>query len=402
VRRCRRLPRNAHASLSAHELAGAVGSSFLVAFAFAPQTDDAGGGSWATVTWSTMTMDDVGRDLPPARLVRGASRLSYRAQQLSGVVLLEDIRGSARDRLTINNALVESALVNARALSYFLTARVHNPKNNLHHSDYSATAWTSQSNDIMDVAEAIIGAASEFLAHASPGDPADTEPEPHPGQWPLIEIAVVLTRAFGDFVEVLEKAHVDRAGWFCPRPTQTYGALIVTDPLVKRTPISDHPRVGELTQLLQARLDARRPVPSAEALDHARRHTARVDDGSWYHERWTRGAVEVGRLRTAHSDFRGAPITKQALLADVLRAHRDEIEAGTFPEADTIRTLPSAIPAVMVEVDDAGELFVADGQCRVMSGLWHQIETVEAYVYHRRGVRELPPSGSTDSTTSHD
>lgn len=341
---------------------------------------------------STMeVIDDAARPLPLARRVQGASGLAYRAQQLAHVSLLENFESATPwGWQAIVNARIESALVNARALAYFLTSGKHNYAHNLHFSDYTDSLWHNQADDFTPTAEAIIRTASRYLAHASPGDLTDTEVEPHPGQWPLTEIALVITRALSDFIEVLETKHVDRAGWFCPRPTQTYDALIATDPMTRRTPRSEHPEVGELTKILHRDLDRRRPVPAAEAIAHALQHTRRVDDGGWYRQRWTRGIVEVPRLRTAQNDFRGAEIEKQQLFTKVLDANRVAIESGGFPEAERIKTRSDEVPAVMIECDDAGELFVADGQCRVFSALWHGFETVDAYIFHRRGVRERP------------
>ena len=94
-------------------------------------------------------------------------------------------------------------------------------------------------------------------------------------------------------------------------------------------------------------------------------------------------------LRTPHSDFRGVPLTKGERFVDILERSRNEILTRAFPEAERIMAGGNP-PAVMVERDDAGELFVADGQCRVLAALWHHVDRLEAYVFHRQGVRPLP------------
>lgn len=131
-------------------------------------------------------------------------------------------------------------------------------------------------------------------------------------------------------------------------------------------------------------------VKAAEALAHALEHTEGPLDPSWSEEVWVRSIVSPSRLRTAHSDFRGVPITKNELLADVLNRSREDIEAGVFPEAERIRSGEEHLPAVMLEADGAGQLFVADGQCRVLCALWNGIDEIDSYVYHRPGTRELP------------
>lgn len=131
-------------------------------------------------------------------------------------------------------------------------------------------------------------------------------------------------------------------------------------------------------------------VDAAEAMAHALTHTKGPLDPSWAEEAWTRWTVSPARLRTAHSDFRGVPIEKNELLVDVLDRSREDIGAGASPEAERIRTHPTELPAVVLEADDAGELFVADGQCRVLCALWNGISEIRSFIYHRQGTRLLP------------
>lgn len=99
--------------------------------------------------------------------------------------------------------------------------------------------------------------------------------------------------------------------------------------------------------------------------------------------------MKVATLRTAHSDFDGVPITKNERMSSILMRHRSKIITGSFPRSQQI-VADGLAPAVMVERDDAGELFVADGQGRVLSALWHDVEYIEAYVFSRPGTRVLP------------
>ncbi len=131
------------------------------------------------------------------------------------------------------------------------------------------------------------------------------------------------------------------------------------------------------------------PVPASEACAHALEHTKGPLDEFWQKEQWSKGPVEVVLLRTAHPDFDGVKLTKNERMADILDRSRGDILAETFPRAGRIKA-GGDIPAVMLESDDTGELFVADGQGRVLTALWRSIERIDAYVFHRPGVRPLP------------
>lgn len=128
---------------------------------------------------------------------------------------------------------------------------------------------------------------------------------------------------------------------------------------------------------------------AAEACGHALSYTGGPLDTTWQEERWSKGSVKVAALSTAHPDFDGVPITKNGRMSSILTRHRSDILAGTFPRSQQIIAGGPA-PAVMVERDDAGELFVADGQGRVLSALWNGVEYSDAYVFNRPGTRTLP------------
>ena len=136
-------------------------------------------------------------------------------------------------------------------------------------------------------------------------------------------------------------------------------------------------------------LDYMKPTTAALACVHALQHTDGPLDVSWKEERWFNGSVAVLALRSAHSDFDGEPITKGELMHRILNLHRSDILARNFPRSARIVAGGTA-PAVMLEADDAGELFVADGQGRVFSALWHGVDVMDAYVFHRPGIRTLP------------
>jgi len=76
-------------------------------------------------------------------------------------------------------------------------------------------------------------------------------------------------------------------------------------------------------------------------------------------------------------------------MSAILTRHRSDIITGAFPRSRRI-IADGPAPAVMVERDDAGELFVADGQGRVLSALWNGVEYIDVYVFDRPGTRTLP------------
>lgn len=130
----------------------------------------------------------------------------------------------------------------------------------------------------------------------------------------------------------------------------------------------------------------RRTVPAVEAY---RAH----DDGSnagkgklsqEYQDRnWSRALVKPRGLRTAHGEFHGTewPLGKEHLLHDCLESIRSSIEAGTWPCAHRITTRPSGeLPPIHAELCSNGQLYVIDGQLRVLTALWNGLVELDAYV----------------------
>ncbi|MEX2651271.1 MAG: hypothetical protein WD473_02340, partial [Acidimicrobiia bacterium] len=75
--------------------------------------------------------------------------------------------------------------------------------------------------------------------------------EPHPGAWPLTEIAFALSRGLRDFAEALDTKYPDLAALFGDRPSNLYDSLRTHPPGFWPTAISDHPEIGDLTRALQ-------------------------------------------------------------------------------------------------------------------------------------------------------
>jgi len=176
--------------------------------------------------------------------------MSYRVEQLARVTMMLSLVRSTVPAyaVALNNARIESALVHGRALAYFLRADAPG-KGDLHIWHYSKSAWKDGSLAITSVASKVIKQASKHLAHAAIGDQGW---EPHPGAWPLPEMAMILSRGLSDFVHALEVTHPDRAALFGEQPSEAYHSLIAQVPGFGFTEISDHPEVADLTRSLQA------------------------------------------------------------------------------------------------------------------------------------------------------
>jgi hypothetical protein len=190
----------------------------------------------------------VAKPLTADQLRVSAGGIAYRARQLaSGAELLS--RGlpfRVDDRRTlevINNALVESALVNARVLAWFFQGQ-----------DVSAREFLPAWDDeVRRVADEIASTISRHLGHATGGPQAG---EQHPGPWPIPELAEILATALNRFVAALTDAGhpPDRSGWFSPSPSDTAELIASLEVSSNPTPVSDNPSVGKLTKLLQSSL----------------------------------------------------------------------------------------------------------------------------------------------------
>lgn len=220
-------------------------------------TESVGCASYPLLPMEAIDPSDVRKVLTEEQLRRGAEGITYRVQQLVWGTLVLDLqpyhqqvpRSQEGRVLTTNNALVESGIVHARSLAYFLRDR--NPKRgDLHYTHYSKSAWRDSAERIDPIATHIIEQTSRRLSHTTIGG---REWEPHPGDWPLPEMAVLLSRGLADLVEALGEKYRDRALLFGETPLFEYENIRLGLPTL-RTPISDHPEVGNLTKALQEHL----------------------------------------------------------------------------------------------------------------------------------------------------
>lgn len=135
-----------------------------------------------------------------------------------------------------------------------------------------------------------------------------------------------------------------------------------------------------------ATIRRRRDVPTRQAVGA---HDAGSNSGGsplpddYRIDAWSRALVKVRALRTAHGEFHGTewPLGKEHLLHDCLESVRSSIEAGTWPCAQRITTRPSGeLPPIHAELCSNDQLYVIDGQLRVLTALWNGLVELDAYV----------------------
>ena len=111
---------------------------------------------------------------------------------------------------SIRNAVVESALSNARGLAYFFTRP----------ADVYTSMFIAEWNDpVVAIAAAVEEPISRHLSHATKGV---KDGEPHPGVWPVPEMAVALVGGLARFVAALPTEGV---ALFVPSPAHTFAVL---------------------------------------------------------------------------------------------------------------------------------------------------------------------------------
>lgn len=154
----------------------------------------------------------------------------------------------------VSNAFVESALVHARALAYFLaeTKKVAEVKA-ADYEPYTAPKGPSLVDDELAafVRSHVLGPVSNHVAHSKYAGALKNAPDQHPGSWPIPELAVVLV---GGVAQAVTRLSAEASSWFVPSPVDL--ARMIEYRRSYRTEPSEHPDVGKLTHALAARLDA--------------------------------------------------------------------------------------------------------------------------------------------------
>lgn len=153
----------------------------------------------------------------------------------------------------VSNAFVESALVHARALAYFLAVTKKDEVKAADYEPYTATKGTSLVDDELAafVRSQVLGPVSNYVAHSKYAGALKNAPGQHPGGWPIPELAVVLV---GGVARAVTRLSAEAGSWFVPSPVDL--ARMIEYRRAHRTDLSDHPAIGKLTRSLAARLDA--------------------------------------------------------------------------------------------------------------------------------------------------
>lgn len=131
------------------------------------------------------------------------------------------------------------------------------------------------------------------------------------------------------------------------------------------------------------------PISASEVCEHALRHTKGPLSPWWYEERWLAGIVDPRQLRTGHTDFRLHPLTRNERMTSILDRAREAIVDGSFPEAEYITSAATELATIAVRRDEAGELFVVDGQCRSLTAQWQGRDQLDDFVWQETGTRTL-------------
>jgi hypothetical protein len=188
----------------------------------------------------------------PRQLEVAARDISYRAWQLTNIatgyqfrVGLEGVNPALREMVGI--AMVESALVNARALARFFVG-----PSEVNFSMY-VNHWH---DDVIEIAKKIESPLSRHLGHASFGG---EDGEPHHREWPVVELGLVLVPGLSNLVQAVERSPYAKgdAKWFQPSPEQMYRQFTMNHMFPTVSGWAENPSVAELARQLRAYLDAR-------------------------------------------------------------------------------------------------------------------------------------------------
>lgn len=187
--------------------------------------------------------------LTRAQLDSGADAIWYRAFQLYNAnYLLESVAPVLEENpgLYIRNAAIDSALINARGLAWFLQSKT--PSGGEVHASRYVDPW---SDSMPAVTSATIDSASKHVGHTKFGPKNGA---PHPGAWPVRELAEVYVNALLSFVERIPKGQRD---FYAPlfRASQVQDMKEYLDATRRPpTPVSENPTVAKLTLALQGQV----------------------------------------------------------------------------------------------------------------------------------------------------
>lgn len=102
------------------------------------------------------------------------------------------------------------------------------------------------------VAREVLSPVANHVAHAKYAGALKHDQDQHPGQWPILELAVALLDGADRTVGRLDQT---TRAWFVPHPVELAG-MLNSRRSFRTAPRSEHPAVRKLTDALHARLDA--------------------------------------------------------------------------------------------------------------------------------------------------
>lgn len=219
----------------------------------------------AALTLLPMSPDEEvrGEELRERELRAAAGDIAYRCSQVALIALLigEPLTvtvpppmAAANMGQLVSNAFVESALVHARAIAYFLgTTKKTDEVKAVDYAQYAAKVGEPLIDPDLAtfVAREVLSPVSNHVAHAKYAGALKHDPDHHPDRWPIPELAVVLLDGVAQAVDRLDRT---ARAWFVPHPIELAG-MLNSRRSYRTAPRSEHPAVLRLTDALHARLD---------------------------------------------------------------------------------------------------------------------------------------------------
>ena len=114
-------------------------------------------------------------------------------------------------------------------------------------------------------------------------------------------------------------------------------------------------------------------------------------------DNWMRCEVEPQVLRDMHGTFgrdgHAVELHKGAPFEQLLQYFRARIDQDDFPAAADIRTeWPDKPPVVVLRMVKTGELYLCDGEKRVLNACYHGERAIRAFVVHVDEDRDIVES----------
>jgi hypothetical protein len=100
-------------------------------------------------------------------------------------------------------------------------------------------------------------------------------------------------------------------------------------------------------------------------------------------DNWFARGISVNMCYFAHTDFRCfCKVPKNERFVDFMQDKRQEIESGSFPLSSEIRApWLGQMPEPLVQEREPEKYYVLDGQLRVIRHWYHNVSTVQVFIY---------------------